>query len=364
MSSLHSFVKSSARMLNATPVSGATDHFRFKAGDHAAGIKFQDGKDPTITLEVHSIPGAPEPRHCFPLEVPEPPLIELFRENHITRLGKMLRINKEYQSGDVAFDALIYIDSNNTPDAYIEHLLQSQEAREAIVALIQAGYDQITIDANARGGLVYATRSDAAGSSNTLLAQAAHLSRIADAIPPSTPKRIERRPDLGAKLLTFQTIIIMITFFLPRAFQHIWPIYGPRWSEPWWLSAMAWAAAILLLIPILRGSNRAFSRLLMNSFFLMFVIPSSMAPSLRAINALADTSEPQIIQATVLDKYRAHKNTSTYYHVTLDMHDGTSPEERNVSERDYARIPASGQVEVVMGAGALGWPWIARIGAR
>jgi hypothetical protein len=364
MTSPYDLVLQHAPALGATRVQGKLNRLRFMSGAHVAFMTGQSGKKPLFTLEVHSIPDTSR-RRTSRISVPEPPRVEFVREDRLARLGKLLLINREYQSGDPAFDALVYIHANGAPDAYIKHLLQHSGARDAIAALLTAGYDEVVIDAQASEGHARATRRDGPEDAEVLREHAALLAQIAAALPPCAPTRAMRRAEPLGVYLFYATLggaccAPMLAFSL----QHMWPIHGPRWSEPWWISATVWLGAVLLLIPILRGDSRSTLYLLLNACALAICIPCLMLPGLRAVNALTDLSEPRIIQADVLAKRRAHSQKATTYHVTLDLRDGTSPEERRVSARDYARVPASGKVEVALGAGALGWPWIARLGAK
>jgi hypothetical protein len=359
MISPRKLVNQAAPALGATAVEG--DHrFRFMSGAHVAFMTGQEGKNPELKLEVQSLPDPFEQERWLPLDVPEPPLIEFVREGKLARVGKLLLINKEYQSGDPEFDALVYIHSNGVPDAYIKHVLQQPGARDAISALLRAGYGSVTIDAQARGGVAHATRTDGAGDADTLRTQAAHLARLVDAIPPCTPAHVGRKMDLGSKLLIGSILTAFASIFFVAALQHMWPIHGPRWSEPWWIAATTWLGAVLLLIPILRGDSRAFNFLLVISVALAICIPCLMLPTLRAVNALADTSEPQVVQASILELTSSRGSKSTTYHVKLDLHDGVKPERRGISYLDYQRLQGDGPAQVTLGQGALGWPWIAR----
>lgn len=59
----------------------------------------------------------------------------LTRESRLDRLGKRMRINREFQTGDAAFDERVYVDSP-AQDGDLWRLLASQAVREAIVSML------------------------------------------------------------------------------------------------------------------------------------------------------------------------------------------------------------------------------------
>ena len=77
------------------------------------------------------------------------------RETSIDRLGKKLRINREVQTGDAAFDAAAYVESD-APDADVERVLGSAEVRRRAYALLEQGFSKVVLPTGA--GPLVATR--------------------------------------------------------------------------------------------------------------------------------------------------------------------------------------------------------------
>lgn len=351
------FVEQCTADLGATPLQKKSNHLGFKLPEHKASIKWLDGPRPCLTLSVErSYCQDPAQRHGPPMEVPEPPHVTLTADAAIARAELLSPLNKDYQSDDPGFDARIYIDANGAPQDYINYVLQQPGVTHAISTLLDAGYDKIILDAE--HDCASATRQICQGDATTVRAHSALLATIADAVPSS--QAATARPGLTSKLLKVTLISIVPAFILNMIFQYIWPIYGPRWIEPWALACPVWFAALLLLIPVLKRDKGAANDLIGFIFALLFFTLLTVNLTLCAVNTLADRSPPRSLKASVLDLQSTRSKNSTNYAVTLDLHDGLPPAKHDISSNDYDVIHGRDTIHVIMGRGALGWPWIAR----
>ncbi len=61
--------------------------------------------------------------------------VTLRRERALDRIGKRLRLNREYETGDAAFDAAVYIESE-APDATLARLFGTERVREVSARLL------------------------------------------------------------------------------------------------------------------------------------------------------------------------------------------------------------------------------------
>jgi hypothetical protein len=90
----------------------------------------------------------------FTIEVTTPLVaapVTMRRENALDRFGKNLFINREFQFGDAAFDAAVYIESDAT-DASLRNLLNAPPVRVAIANLVSGVAEHVafaTRDPNA-----------------------------------------------------------------------------------------------------------------------------------------------------------------------------------------------------------------------
>jgi hypothetical protein len=352
-----------APALGATIIEGSAPvKLRMTHGAHVVHLTATDGKHPSLTIEVESPVRDTRSDELLPFDVPEPPLVELVREGPIHRLGKALRLNREVQSGDPTFDAAVYIHANQTPNDYIRHILQHADAREAIRALLQADYHQITLDAHAHGGLVRVSRSYLPldePPAEALRRDLTRLATIADTLPTCAPRAQTRRMERGAATTFGVGVWTFASIFFAAICDYMWPIHGPDWIVPWLISAMSWAAAFPILLLWLRGSSRALHALLSSQALLLIALPCTLLPGLRAVNALLDFSKPRIVPASILSLTATSGSKSTTYKVSLDLGDGVPPEHRSISWNDYRKLSmCRPSCAVVLGEGALGWPWI------
>jgi hypothetical protein len=78
------------------------------------------------------------------LRGPRPLYIALAREDDDDREAKRTGVSRELQTGDAAFDELVYI-TTERPDELVRGVLSS-EVRRAACELLRAGFDKIVID--------------------------------------------------------------------------------------------------------------------------------------------------------------------------------------------------------------------------
>jgi hypothetical protein len=78
------------------------------------------------------------------LSGPRPMIITLTRESEADRKAKRTGVSHELQTGDAAFDELVYV-TTDSADALVQAVLGS-EVRGAACALLRAGFHEIIID--------------------------------------------------------------------------------------------------------------------------------------------------------------------------------------------------------------------------
>jgi hypothetical protein len=134
------------------------------------------------------------------LTVPRPMEITLRRETSSDVRAKRSGVAIEAQTGDVAFDEQVYVESPSEP-VVIQQVLASPALRGSVRALIGAGIDHLTIDA--LGEKIALRIDDASGLPDDETFLLRHLATIASHVPRarSTGARPLGDPWLGRQIL-------------------------------------------------------------------------------------------------------------------------------------------------------------------
>lgn len=98
----------------------------------------------TTELEVAEAGGGAPFRAQGEAPLPHPPRMRLRREHARDRLGKKLRLNRELQLDDPAFDEAVYIESDDD-DALLRSVLAPRPLRESVLALLETGCEHIAV---------------------------------------------------------------------------------------------------------------------------------------------------------------------------------------------------------------------------
>jgi hypothetical protein len=141
-----------------------------------------------------------------------------------------------------------------------------------------------------------------------------------------------------------------------------WHIVGPGWLAPYFISALVWLCATVLVGLWVRGGSRSASLLLATSLVMALNVPATLVPALRLYNALADSGEEAQHEAVVVSKERRSRSKTKVHKAVLDLGPDYGTIKTSMQARHYSRLPEPGaKVAIRIKPGALGWPWVQSI---
>lgn len=291
---------------------------------------------------------------------PWPPSLMLTRENAGNRLGKLLRLNRELQTGDQAFDQKVYVSATeDTP--HVAELLASPKLRAHLLTLLE-WFPRVTLAAK-EGAIVLTIPGNVgldlldSGRFNRILDQ---MAQAAEHLPAFQINRAQQPPmerslkvvlaGLGAFVVGFVSFAVVMDLW--HVFDEHHPL-GPS-GQGAIGGLAAFALAFVPLLTLIRGTPSSFSRLLAASLVWSCALASLGATLLHGGNALLASQPPQRVPAQVLST-DVLRGKSTSYRVVLDPQ-GDAPAGRfAISQQEYQRLSTRSTVEVSVRPGALGW---------
>ena len=305
-------------------------------------------------------------RAMSPLSIPYTAPILLRAETSMDRLGKRLGLNREAQTGDDAFDAQIYIETD-APDALVRATLQDAELRQSVQALMRLGFGRVTLFEPR--AMIHARQHPIQTSSGqALLALHPQVQRLLTSMTGRLPHvqlpQGARAPMNLAELLWFGLLLSAVAvaiIFGVRYTQH--PVLG---DELMWTSlgvgTLAWLVALPALVLALRGRSTSFRLFVMWALLLLPLMPLGSSLGARWINASLDPHPTQVHQVQVLRKWRSGKN-NTSCNVELRGHREQRQDSLQIECAIYKRLSVGQRVPLRVGPGRLGQPWIKGWGA-
>jgi hypothetical protein len=282
------------------------------------------------------------------------PAMSLRAETGADRLGKRVGIDREVQTGDAAFDAAVYIESD-APDEDVRAALADARVRRAVRELLAAGEARVELDPE---GLTSVHNLDAA---RTPIAEAdldritALLSEAASALPLFLAGRARPRALHGA--VEAGAIVAGLALFC--AMQWLGPA-APIDPEARLLGLGGGLAIALLVVPAIglavRGRWDSASRFVCFSITALLVLPMGLYTGLCCANELLDDSPPVRHTARVVH-VRVGKGPTTYVELASWRADGRSADLTTTYD---VSNPAekTGKMTVTTRAGRFGWEWV------
>jgi hypothetical protein len=291
---------------------------------------------------------------------PWPPALTLTRENVGNRLGKFLRLNRELQTGDEAFDQRAYVSATeDTP--HVAELLASPKLRADLLTLLE-WFPRVTLAA--REGAIVLTLPGLVGldflDSGRLNRVLDQLVKAAEHLPAFQVGRAQRPPmERSLKIVLAGLGAFVVGFVCFAVSMDLWHVFDEQHPlGPSGQGAIGGLAAFALafapLVALIRGTPSSFSRLLVASLVWSCALASLGATLLHGGNALLASQPPQRVPAQVLST-DVLRGKSTSYLVTLDPQGDIPPGRFSVSQQEYQRLLTRSTVEVSVRPGALGW---------
>ena len=291
------------------------------------------------------------------IESPAP--LTLRFESKLDRIGKWLRINRETQTGDPAFDDRVYLESE-APDALVLAALVDRGTRAGVVACLTLGCASLTLDDQGYLGAEVALTNEASVAPESITTVLDTLAATAEGIPP-----LQGRGHHRSRVGVIPTIAVLGTLLSWPLFYLVDWLWEPLGSDLYETALLGGLALWVLLLPILfitlRGRSVSLRDFLMSAIFLALGLPLGGADLLLTLNGLLDRSAPSAHVTQVRSRRRTTgKNSSN--HVKLDSwHEGEQTVEIKIGDSLYDELPQGQAVTVTTRRGYLGWERITAI---
>lgn len=291
------------------------------------------------------------------------PAIAMHFETWRDRLGKLLRINREVQTGDGAFDRRVYLESDATDDE-VRAVLADGRARAGILRLLELGFSLVRINGHADATLAAVQLQPDVDRLNAELVEATAL-RLGEAVsglpafglePAAQPAGPEASSIVTA--LSVAAAITCIPAYYLVASQY--PLLDGRDLRHVIAGALClWVLAMVGIARLVRGRSTSL-RALGTSFVMLLVgLPGWAATAAVATNGGIDTSTATDRTTQVERNWTesgSHGGMS-YYLEFPPIRPGARSVDVSVDKAFYASHPVGAPVVLSTRAGAFGWEW-------
>jgi hypothetical protein len=271
-----------------------------------------------------------------------------------------MRINRETQTGDVAFDERVYLESE-APDAVVLAVLVDPIMRAGALKCFALGCTSLTLDDDGNLVVELPLATDAAMAPDFLASVLDTLAATAEAIPPLQGKG--RHRGVAGRIPLFAFVGAIVSIPLYYLVDWLWEPLGSDLYVSAGLGGLAlWLASLPILILILRGRATSLRDLLTSGISLAIVLPLGGADVLLILNGLLDTS-PYEVHATHVTGPLHTTGKYASNHVTFDSwHPGKEAIDIKISSDLYATLWNGQAYTVTTRRGFLGWERITAMG--
>lgn len=287
-----------------------------------------------------------------------PGTLHLRLETGIDRFGKRIRLNREVEVGDAAFDDRIYIECEG-PDDDVRGVLASPTTRMEVVACLEMGATYVRL----REGVLEIERPlltvEGVQRHNVVMLASA-LGRAAEAMPVLTPAAPR---SLLAKM-RFAILIAAIvaapascgTINLTHA---IWePLDSSLTSDVLLVSPVLWIAFTVAIVALMRGRSTAFRDVVLAAGLGLFSVPLGVNSLVTTVNGALDRSPPLQRPGVVVKRWYSSGKTTTYY-LQIRPDDGSRPHyQLSVASSLYHQVSQGSRITMTTHAGRLGYEWL------
>jgi hypothetical protein len=287
------------------------------------------------------------------------PWVVIHPERALDKIGKVLGVNREVQTGDKAFDDLAYVDTIEA-DEPVKRLLANTETRDALRELMGLGYRaQFSAKGVEAFQVVYSlTPVDGSGAARA----SAAMAKIADTVPSfagETLKSIRIAPRVVLGLL------LISPFFCGGGIAGAMAGFTQRTLDHWHVmvaflggGGLIWVLYLLALAMFLRGRSYSMRVLLAGAIMGLFGIVAAGGGLLLMLNQKLDSSPGTERTAVVKDR-RSYKSSRTLIVESWRLNGAT--ESFPVTNDFYVTRQVGDTVRVQEHPGAFGWPWYERL---
>jgi hypothetical protein len=292
-------------------------------------------------------------------QVPCPQPFELRPETGTDRVGKRLRLNREFQVGDPDFDRQVYIECD-APEPVLRALLTGSFCSSAL-PMVTSGERILRLDHLGRLELkVKFSKPDPSLTLDETRELLGELGAMASGMPALCGVWRDRSAAGWLPVIAIGWGVLSLP--VAMLVQALW---GSARDEPvtgaFWLGATLWALSLPAAYLLLRGRSTSLRDLILCSLFNAWGFPLLVLVLSQAINGAwlpePVLSRPLKIEKTWLIKGKSQAKT---FHARLTGPSG-APLEVKISERIYLQAGPGHEVSVHYREGRLGWELVERV---
>ncbi len=282
------------------------------------------------------------------------PAVVLYPEHALQRFGKAIRLNREVQLGDGAFDDAVYIDTAETDDDKVKRLLSAEAVRAGVRELLALGYKvQFSMNGISAFRVAYALKAaDGSGSR----AAVAVLKTLAEHVPSFdaatlAPASKGRSVLLGAAVVVPAFAGVMAAAAADASGGHLLDPSGV--GEAFLIGLGCWLVYLAVLVLAVRGTSRALTVVLVAGGIGLFGVPILGAVTPLMLNEALDHSPAVSHWAAVrrLDRHRHHEIRVASWRTP------GREETVRVPTAVYRGLKLGDEVNVRVHPGRFGWAW-------
>jgi hypothetical protein len=294
-------------------------------------------------------------RHERPMEAP--PRVLLRREARRDRLGKWLGLNREAQVGDSRFDADVYLESEDGQDV-LARALSAPATREAIMALLGQGCNEVSIEVHAAGAVTARWLGDWPDGAG-IESAARTLVELERTLPPfervSRPRQLSR----GARVIIASVAWLVAGGAMAAGGILGWPTIGGVGPDE--VGATfglgLWGILVFVVFWLVRGRFNGLRALVISGALLLMGSVAGGVGGGYIINGAMDFEPLSVHRVKVIGKRAVGSRSPTLY-LDVAPWEGTSGTTLRVSRGQYDRVREGDDAFVRVGRGVLGYAWL------
>lgn len=292
-------------------------------------------------------------------------VFKLSRETAIDKLFKAIGLSEEFQTGDAAFDDLVYIACDSA--AFSHEVRHDSRTRELISELFHERIRSIECDGRS---LWIKSKGDRSGDEHVKRAAILLKKQLSDVDRNFVGSRVD---PFVAKAVAIEALIWSLAAYAASGYVQ-WTMMPEDvhldqmalFTKGLWYGAGAATLLLLLIVTLLRGSSRGHRVLVESALVLGLSLPVGGVAVVSDINTGLDKSASVWAERTVYStekrKHTGRKSRTWYsYHALLapaaQEEEIPVPSSVQITASDFYKARAGGKVRIELGRGRLRLPW-------
>lgn len=301
-------------------------------------------------------------RFAIGVSLPARLLLSISREDQADRILKRLGLCREIETGDQAFDCMVYVACDH-PELH-DLLVADGGARAAIRAVFEAGFSRIRHD----GAVLWIERETEHLPSD---ADWEVLRALAAALPDLEQRCSRRRTRYTTRAILCESTATAIGGF---GFVNMFPAVGSmEWTIGGTLALYGVVSAVVAFLIVegavlllLRGSSRMRLVLIESAALCVFGLPWIGIQSVADINARAGAVTSTEVTYTVAGKEMVRSRRSRWYYAIVHQEGPAEPAlslaRVKITAAIYDQAMPGDRLHLNIARGSLGIEWVAEMG--